>query len=396
MAMVSTGSIPTSRELSRLPGVVSVDCAEHHRCLPGLAEAADVLILGGFDSDLYPLIEHRRTAGRITVFEANDYYFDLHSWNPLSDRWLDRATQDLFLQGLRLSDAVQTSTAELGLRWRQRTSQPVAVFANQLPEISPLPATASRPLTIGWGGSPGHFADWYSIAAGLEKWLESHPNVHLATMTHEFARSFLRLPPERYHFTPFGTLADYTRFLRSLDIGLAPLLPTSYNRCRSDIKFLEYASCGVVGIYADLEPYRTSVVQGETGFLYRTESELFEILDRLAVESDLRCRIREQAYAYVTEHRRLEDHIGERLEFYRSLLRGPRETPTIAPEVIAAAQQQGSYLQLRRQQPEETLLAALTVPASSGVSRQSGTGCGPVSALLGRTPAPWQAAQRFA
>ena len=49
-----------SRGLSRLPGVVAVDCDLHHRFLPRLAEAADVLILGGFDSDLVPLLERRR------------------------------------------------------------------------------------------------------------------------------------------------------------------------------------------------------------------------------------------------------------------------------------------------------------------------------------------------
>jgi hypothetical protein len=61
-------------------------------------------------------------------------------------------------------------------------------------------------------------------------------------MNHEFARPFLALPPERYAFRPFGSLADYFRFLEGLDIGLAPLLPSGYNRCRSDVKVLAIAA----------------------------------------------------------------------------------------------------------------------------------------------------------
>src|SRR5580704_12112822 len=37
-----------SRQLARLPGVVTIDCDAHHRLLPQLAAEADVLVLLGF------------------------------------------------------------------------------------------------------------------------------------------------------------------------------------------------------------------------------------------------------------------------------------------------------------------------------------------------------------
>ena len=54
-----------SRALSRLPGVAVVDIDLNHRLLPPLAETADVLVLAGFDWDWFPLLEKRRSAGRI-------------------------------------------------------------------------------------------------------------------------------------------------------------------------------------------------------------------------------------------------------------------------------------------------------------------------------------------
>jgi tetratricopeptide (TPR) repeat protein len=379
-----------SRHLSRLPGVAVVDCHFYHRHLPALIDAADVLVLPFLhDWDLFATLERRRAAGTITVFEANDYFSDVQPWSPIARQWQDRAIQEEYRHFLAAADGVQTSTQELARRW-QPLARRVAVFANQLTDVPPLTADPSPPrgegrsefpplpsgregagvrgrsLTIGWGGSPGHFADWYHVAPYLQTWLNAHPDVHLAVMTHEFARPFIQLPAERYHFANFGSLAEYLRFLPRLDIGLAPLLPTDYNRGRSDVKFLEYAAHGVAGIYADLEPYRASVTDGETGLLYRDGPELLRCLDRLAGDAGLRQRIRTQAHAHVSQQRRLADHIGERLDFYRALLRGGSKGGAVDDALVAEAVRDGDYYQLRPGEPEKTLLAALQPSADAG------------------------------
>jgi tetratricopeptide (TPR) repeat protein len=350
-----------SRHLGRLPGVTAVDCHFSHRYLPAMAERADVLVLQFVNEwELLTLCERRRAAGRITVFEANDDFFDLQPWSPNAAHWQDRTVQELYLQLLGAADGVQTSSNALAERWRGLGARQVAVFPNQLTEVAPLSPVPERPLTVGWGGSPGHFADWYEVAPHLNRWLAAHPEVHLAVMTHELARPFFDLPPGRYRFTPFGSLDDYLRFLRSLDIGLAPLLPTGFNRGRSDVKFLEYASQGVAGLYADLEPYRGSVDHGETGLLYRTPAELIEGLERLRTEPALRHRLRRQAYESLTQNRLLSDHIGERLAWYRGLLPSPfcSSADPLPIEIQEASERDAGYLRLRPQEPELALLEA--------------------------------------
>jgi tetratricopeptide (TPR) repeat protein len=350
-----------ARSLSRLPGVAVVECPLDHHLLPGLLAAADVLLLQDFHWDLFPLIERRRAEGRVTLQEANDDYFDLQPWNTRAAMWQNRSTQDLLRQCLAAVDAVQTSTEVLARRWRT-WARNVAVFANRLTAVPPLVDPPPRPLTVGWAGSIGHFADWYHVAPLLQKWLEAHPDVHLHVMSGEAARSFIRLPPERYHFRPGGSLADYLHFLGRLDVGLAPLLPSDFNRGRSDVKFLEYAACGVVGIYADLEPYQGSVKDGETGLLYRSGPELLACLDRLATDAALRRGIRARAHAHVAEHRLIDLHVGERLAFYRGLLPGPPRGFELPPEVTAAGAVDGRHLQLRPGPPERALQAALQAP----------------------------------
>ena len=120
----------------------------------------------------------------------------------------------------------------------------------------------------------------------------------------------------------------------------------------------------MAGIYTDLETYRGSVIHEETGLLYKTQEELIQCLDRLAADNQLRQRIREQAYRQVAQKRRLEQHIGQRLEFYRQILPGPAKGATLSEEISAAAVREDRYLQLRRQQPEEALLKATTGPTT--------------------------------
>lgn len=353
-----------AESMGTIDGVVCVDAHFRHQLLPTLAEKADVLILQFFSEwDLIPLISMRKKLGKTTIFEANDFFFDLQPWNPIARFWQDRDIQELYIQLLRLADGVQTSTAYLAEQWRSMGASNVAVFPNQLVHLQPLAEIVERPFTIGWAGSPGHFADLYQVAPYLQHWLDAHPEAHLAIMTHELAQEFFHLDSERFHFKPFGSIESYLDFLGSIDVGIAPLLPTQYNKGRSDVKFLEYASCGVAGIYQNLEPYRQSVKHCETGLLFSTPEELIERLNQLYQDKVLRLKLRKQAYDYVREQRMLAAHIHKRIEWYQSLGKTNAMGEGIDGQLWLALQEAGQtqdgYGQLRAGVAEQQCLEAV-------------------------------------
>lgn len=330
--------------LAQLPGVHMFEVHAQSRHRDAAALAADVLVLTmTLDVEVFRLIHQRRLLGKPTLCEVNDYLPGVQPGNPAHRSWSDPRGQYLFEQLIVRSDAVQVSSAALGQRVSLLT-QHLAVFDNQLaflppPRLWPDPAHSPAGLVIGWGGSLGHFQDLQYIAPALIGWLQRHPQARLEIMADpSMAALFEGVAPGQFQFRHAGSLAHYLQWLGTLDIGLAPLLPTAYNRCRSDVKFMEYAAHGVVPVLQRLEPY-ACVRDGETGFLFENPRQLLTILDTLAGAPALRQRVADAAYGYLHSQRRIGQHAPRRLDFYRQQIARAKSahTPTDIPPPLASA-----------------------------------------------------------
>lgn len=318
--------------LARLPDVMVHEVHPLARRRDAAALAADVLVLTmTLDVEMFRLIHQRRLLGKPTICEVNDYLPDVQTWNPAHRSWSDARGRRLFFELIRRCDATQVTTTALAERLAPVAPR-VAIFLNQLTQLPPQrqfhPQKHST-VVLGWGGSAGHLHDLQGIAAPLIRWLQEQPRVRLEIMGDPALKQlFAGVPPEQFRFHRAGSLDHYLAWLGSLDIGLAPLLPTDYNRCRSDVKFLEYASRSVVPVLQRLDPY-AAVQEGVNGFLFDNDQELVSILDRLVASPQLRCQVAAAGYHYVGRERRIDAHIGDRAAVYREL--AERMVPSTGP-----------------------------------------------------------------
>lgn len=290
------------------------------------AESADVLVLCDVaDVDLLPLVQRRRARGLVTVYEINDDFRSPQPWSRTAYLARNLLSRALSAQLAASSDGVQFSTEELARRYAGLHAQR-RVFPNQR-EAPPLPLTPRRgPVVVGWGGSLGHLEDVKAMLPALRRVLEARPDVSLQLMgPGPFAAVASALP--RTEYVPGGSLEDYEEFVRKLTVGLAPNLPTAFNRCRSDVKFLEYAALGAVAVCQDLEPYRGSVRQGENGLLFGGEAALERALLQLADEPALRTRLAGRAWADV-QGRVEAAHVNRRITWIEALRKA--DTPVLA------------------------------------------------------------------
>ncbi|MFH1624855.1 MAG: hypothetical protein ABID54_06835 [Pseudomonadota bacterium] len=284
---------------------------------------ADILILNNIcDPDILPLITARRTAGRLTVYEIGDDFNAIEPWNPVYFFFRNEENRDLVCHLAGRCHALQVPGSELE-RLYHHLNDACAVFPNQMLHVPPERSFKGEAgIVVGWGGSHGHLKDVADIAEPLANWVMSQPNAVLHLMCSEPIWSlFSRLPAAKKRRMLPGSVEDYYQFLSTIDIGLAPLKDTAYNRSRSDVKFLEYAISGVIPVVADQEPYRTTVTKNETGFVFKAPHELIDILNLLVKDHSLGARITRKARQYVLRERLQLQHGRDRVDFYREHLK---------------------------------------------------------------------------
>ncbi|HIK10561.1 MAG TPA: glycosyltransferase [Oscillatoriaceae cyanobacterium M33_DOE_052] len=131
-----------------------------------------------------------------------------------------------------------------------------------------------------------------------------------------YDRSFWEaLETSEKEFEPLCEYDRYQEILRSCDIALLPLLPTRFNQMKSDLKFLECSSHGVA-VLASPTVYDQSIIAGETGLIYRSETEFETMLAQLIADAPLRQRLATNAYHWVAQNRLLCQHYRDRRDWY--------------------------------------------------------------------------------
>ncbi|HOO55509.1 MAG TPA: tetratricopeptide repeat protein [bacterium] len=307
--------------LGRMPGVVTASVTNLISGRHELLMRADVLVvqlLG--EPDLVPVIADRKKAGRPTVFEVSDNFLDFQPSNPAAAFYEDPENRACILQLISLCDAVQTTVpplAEMFSKYNER----IVVFENRM-ESTGDPGRPEGPLVAGWGGSVGHYEDMKEAAPYIIEWLKRRPEARFSLMgDRAFSELFSGAPDGSFMFIPTGSLADYYEFVQTLHIGIAPARDDAFNLCRSDVKFMEYASRGTVPVCSDIPTYSRTLRDGETGFLFGNLEEMIAVLDKLADDPALRGRVGRQALEYIRTERGEDAAAVKRLEFYRSLFR---------------------------------------------------------------------------
>src|SRR5262249_19103691 len=158
---------------------------------------------------------------------------------------------------------------------------------------------------------------WQPMIPALQRVLNDHAE-HLHVQVVGDQRFFASLWTPHKRFEPFCPYPRYIKLLRDSDIALLLLAPTRFNQMKSDLKYLECAAHGVTAL-ASPTVYASSIVQGNTGFLFHSVEEFEARLRKLLVNRELRCEVAANAYEWVGKHRLLSQHYRARYAWYREL-----------------------------------------------------------------------------
>ena len=208
---------------------------------------------------------------------------------------------------------VQTSTEPLAEYLRQHNPH-VALFQNQLAYL-PSPRTYSQDnsLTI-FFGALNRQADWQPVMPALNRILAQHSQKVRVKVLHD-RQFFDALTIPNKEFEPFSPYERYQEILHTADIALLPLEFNRVNSMKSDLKFIECAGHGAA-VLASPTVYERSIIDGETGLIYRSLEEFETKLQELIHNSQLRQQLARNAYEWVAENRLLSQHYQQRRDWY--------------------------------------------------------------------------------
>ena len=128
---------------------------------------------------------------------------------------------------------------------------------------------------------------------------------------------------EKIGFTPFG---DYYNTIidTAVDIAIAPRKDNYFNRCKSNLKFLEVSLFGIPFIgqaFSDgLSPYQVNPEDKDYLILAQTEQDWCDILEEVADNPSKFKEIGQKAKEYVLKEYDINKHAYKYVEFYKSIL----------------------------------------------------------------------------
>jgi FkbM family methyltransferase len=286
-------------------------------------DAVDLIIIQRFfpRPETKEFIDYLFTLGKPIVYEIDDLLTQLPSSNPSYDGGM--LSKPYIFDVARKCSAITTSTDALSRHFNAYNDN-VHILPNLLNSSLWCKTTppSQGPVIIGYAGTITHSADLTLLEEVLERVSSKYGN--------RVAFSFMGCATERisrlpgFSFISFETTYEaYARKLQEipLDIMLVPLEDNPFNRCKSNIKWLEYSACGIAGIYADLPPYNTTVTHGKTGLLVGQNTDKWVHAIELLIEHpDLRKQISRQAREEVLSKYTLQQGVHRYLDLYENLL----------------------------------------------------------------------------
>jgi hypothetical protein len=264
--------------------------------------------------------------GTPSIYEVDDLLMEMPPNNPNHEFAMQ--CRPFVLDVMKKAAAITVSTealkAEL-LRWNPN----IYVLPNLIDERlwSQTQRPHAGPVVIGFTGTSTHGDDLRMIEDAFIQISAKHGQGVAFQFMGCVTDRLARLPGAKVaEFTP-----DYESFARALqttamDVAVVSLEDNLFNRCKSNVKWLEYSACGIAGVYSDLPPYNSCVRHGQTGLLVGNRvQDWFQAIDALVTNASLRRAIAQQARQEVlSEYTLASPKVRLYAEAYHAILGRPQ------------------------------------------------------------------------
>jgi GT2 family glycosyltransferase len=251
------------------------------------------------------LAEHAKRTGARLIYDLDDDLLNIPPEHPEAAELAAKAA--VVEHMIRRADLVRTSTAALAARIAPLAGQ-VEVVENALDERIWLPFRHGRgdaygPVRILCMGTATHDADFALLLPALAE-IHRQFGDQIAFDLIGFVSGLSvpawirRLTPSPHATRSYAGFVHWLTWSGPWDIGLAPLVDSAFNACKSPIKVLDHAALGLASLASEVAAYRGSLADGPGGMLVpNTTASWHEALSRLIRDAALRRHLAEGGVA---------------------------------------------------------------------------------------------------
>ena len=234
--------------------------------------------------------------------------------------WPDNVKNEFL--GFRQVHAVSVSTpklADLVSTWNPNVKLlPNAVFEVPWLEDKLIKPSIENPLRIFYGAL-NREEDIRQVSASLFSILKQYAERIEIEVIHD--KNFFDSLPDglaaRFHSVL--PVNDYYRLMMSCDVALLPLRDTDFNRCKSDLKFIESCAYGLIPICSTVVYYERKAHR-QIGIFPKGPDSWGRAIELLLNDNDQLNLRRNAGRAYVLRERMHAHLVREREDWYRNLL----------------------------------------------------------------------------
>lgn len=297
----------------------------------GYAEYASQIIIyrTPYSEQFKQLIELAHKYNKPVFYDIDDLVYDTSYTDQLDYvKTLGKQEKEAYDSGVRsygklmeLCDAFITSTTDLKNELL-KLGKPVYLNRNlaseELISISEQAIAKTikdkKKIKIGYfSGSITHNENFDLIRSAILKILKEFPQTELHLVGH------LTIPDEMKNYKKQLIVHDFLDWtllpslVAEMDINLAPLVDTVFNRAKSEIKWLEAALVGVPTIASNLGSFAQMISEEETGIL-ASDTEWYEKLKELIISSEKREILATNALEQILKNEITKEHMDQLTE----------------------------------------------------------------------------------
>lgn len=285
-------------------GLVELRFTPAKHLTPELAGWADVVQFVRSDSaaELACAREFRR-AGKYLIYVLDDDLFEIPLGFGSSSYYRRENVRRNMKEIMALCHCFLSPSAHLREKYGAGFERVCAIEEPALFDTPPSPVREDGVIRIGFAGSIDRTGD---IEGLLRHALFKIAYDFRDRVSIEFFGAKPPLADDfKFRHIPYcDSYEEYQKTMRELkwDIGLAPMPDSEFHRGKHYNKFIEYAACGIVGVYSDLLPYRGAVEHEVNGLVSGNDpSDLFHAIERLILEPELLAQMRRRVVGLATE-----------------------------------------------------------------------------------------------